>query len=261
MNYPKLKRITSYVIGALVILTGVAFIFACAHLYYTGTDPIYSRERVGRYLLYLLPISVPTLLATVFGGVLSLISPEKEKGIKVDLSKVALKRLYLKLDESAISDEAALIIKNEKKKRKIYSITALCLTLIYTVMALIISLDTSRYTKESVNSDIAGTVLIILPLAVAIIGIVTLLGYLRDESFKRELKAVRSELAGGATLSSPTENDTPKNQERALAATYCLRVGITALAAVLIVIGIYNGGMADVLGKAVKICTECIGLG
>ncbi|MBQ8302391.1 MAG: thioredoxin [Clostridia bacterium] len=30
---------------------------------------------------------------------------------------------------------------------------------------------------------------------------------------------------------------------------------------VLVVLGIFNGGVADVLGKAVKICTECIGLG
>ena len=32
-------------------------------------------------------------------------------------------------------------------------------------------------------------------------------------------------------------------------------------AVLLIVLGIINGGMADVLNKAVKICTECIGLG
>ena len=26
-------------------------------------------------------------------------------------------------------------------------------------------------------------------------------------------------------------------------------------------LGVLNGGMADVLGKAIRICTECIGLG
>ena len=33
------------------------------------------------------------------------------------------------------------------------------------------------------------------------------------------------------------------------------------LAAVLIVLGVCNGGAADVLAKAVRICSECIGLG
>ena len=32
-------------------------------------------------------------------------------------------------------------------------------------------------------------------------------------------------------------------------------------AAVLIVLGVLNGGAQDVLAKAVKICSECIGLG
>ncbi|MBR5230930.1 MAG: hypothetical protein IKW00_01635 [Clostridia bacterium] len=34
-----------------------------------------------------------------------------------------------------------------------------------------------------------------------------------------------------------------------------------ALAVLLIVLGILNGGLWDVLVKAVNICTECIGLG
>jgi hypothetical protein len=40
-----------------------------------------------------------------------------------------------------------------------------------------------------------------------------------------------------------------------------LRLGLYGLAALLILLGIFNGGMQDVLTKAIKICTECIGLG
>ena len=39
------------------------------------------------------------------------------------------------------------------------------------------------------------------------------------------------------------------------------RYVIACISVVLIILGILNGGMADVLAKAVKICTECIGLG
>ncbi|MBQ8079164.1 MAG: thioredoxin [Oscillospiraceae bacterium] len=34
-----------------------------------------------------------------------------------------------------------------------------------------------------------------------------------------------------------------------------------AAAILFIVIGIFNGSMKDVLVKAIKICTECVGLG
>lgn len=40
-----------------------------------------------------------------------------------------------------------------------------------------------------------------------------------------------------------------------------LRAGLYALAALLLVLGALNGGLNDVLMKAINICTECIGLG
>ena len=40
-----------------------------------------------------------------------------------------------------------------------------------------------------------------------------------------------------------------------------LRAALIILSLVLIVSGVINGSAADVFGKAIKICTECIGLG
>ncbi len=40
-----------------------------------------------------------------------------------------------------------------------------------------------------------------------------------------------------------------------------IRIAIAVISIVLIAIGVLNGGMRDVLVKAVNICTECIGLG
>ena len=40
-----------------------------------------------------------------------------------------------------------------------------------------------------------------------------------------------------------------------------MRGAILVVGIVCLVLGILNGGMADVLGKAIRICTECIGLG
>jgi hypothetical protein len=40
-----------------------------------------------------------------------------------------------------------------------------------------------------------------------------------------------------------------------------VRIALVGVALVFIAVGVLNGGMADVLNKAIKICTECIGLG
>ncbi len=47
-------------------------------------------------------------------------------------------------------------------------------------------------------------------------------------------------------------------EKRAIFAT---RIALLAVAIVFIVLGVRNGGMRDVLQKAIRICTECIGLG
>ena len=43
--------------------------------------------------------------------------------------------------------------------------------------------------------------------------------------------------------------------------TNLLRAALLAVAVALIVAGVVNGGLRDVLYKAKNICTECIGLG
>lgn len=40
-----------------------------------------------------------------------------------------------------------------------------------------------------------------------------------------------------------------------------LWAALVCAALLLIVIGVFNGGAQDVLAKAIKICSECIGLG
>jgi hypothetical protein len=40
-----------------------------------------------------------------------------------------------------------------------------------------------------------------------------------------------------------------------------LRMTVLSIALCLIVLGVLNGSMQDVLQKAIRICTECIGLG
>ena len=53
-----------------------------------------------------------------------------------------------------------------------------------------------------------------------------------------------------------------KEQTKPLARkTRQLRIALLILAAVLIIAGVFNGSAKDVFGKAVKICTECVGLG
>ena len=59
---------------------------------------------------------------------------------------------------------------------------------------------------------------------------------------------------GGISPAPKTKRDPAKT----MLITRCV---LCSVALVFILLGIFNGGVQDVLGKAIAICTECIGLG
>ena len=67
----------------------------------------------------------------------------------------------------------------------------------------------------------------------------------RDEKLLRELSGIR-------------ERAVHRQADRKMR---ILRTAVLVIALVLIVIGILNGGLEDVLAKGAAICTECVGLG
>ena len=85
----------------------------------------------------------------------------------------------------------------------------------------------------------------IAPLFFAGVGLAAA-GLILDVRDENELKPVK----GGSV-----ENRAPGGKVKVL------RTALLAAALVLIVAGIFNGSARDVFGKAVKICTECVGLG
>ena len=67
----------------------------------------------------------------------------------------------------------------------------------------------------------------------------------RDEKLLRDLGSIRTKAV----------------HQQADRKTRILRTAVLVIAVILIVIGILNGGLEDVLSKGAAICTECVGLG
>ena len=108
------------------------------------------------------------------------------------------------------------------------------------------------FTREKAGMKLAP----ILPLLVFALGITAaglVLGIrdenadkpVRDEKLLRDLGSIRDRAVHGAADRK----------------TFTLRTAILAAALLLIILGILNGGLDDVLAKGATICTECVGLG
>ncbi len=268
MSKSKIKGISVLITSALIILLGIAFIVCTAHLYFTGGARPYSRERVGEYLSILAVPSLITLVSIITSFVLVIIYGEDKSEVRADLTGPTLKRLTERLDLDGCPEDIKGAILLERKKRRLALIFEASFIAIFAIVMAVFLLNFKRFTLDSYNADIIETALIILPLAVGIIGVICVKYYFDRESKKRELLLVREGLAQGAKADG-SKDVTPMCKCKLLASLSAnsdkllliSRAAIIAVALVFVVAGILNGGMADVLGKAVRICTECIGLG
>ena len=108
------------------------------------------------------------------------------------------------------------------------------------------------FTRERAGAKLAPVIpLIFCALGMTIAG--TVLG-IRDEKAEKPLRDERLM----RDLGSIRERAVHQQADRK---TMILRTAVLAAALILIVIGILNGGLEDVLAKGAAICTECVGLG
>ena len=106
------------------------------------------------------------------------------------------------------------------------------------------------YTREKVGAAL----LTLLPLITAFLAF-TVAGWIlgiRDEKAEKPVTLNGMDVRQSVTKAVP---------QKAGRREVILRVVILILAASLIIMGICNGGLEDVLAKGASICTECVGLG
>ena len=111
------------------------------------------------------------------------------------------------------------------------------------------------------NLDVIRVLLVVLPMAVLMIGLWWMALIDNGRSIVRELDTVLAEMQASKRAVKKPEK---KEQGSAVldgTVGVVVRSVLLVVAIGLVAIGITNGGMMDVLAKAVKICTECIGLG
>lgn len=252
--------ILSLTLSLTLLITAATFIASCISIYSAGGSQPYTREIVNERLSAILPLNLLTVLGVVGIGVFSLFTNEKGSP-SARISKAALLKITKRSLRGATPSETHNSLKEkEEKTRRIILISVIALSVVVFAVAAFFVLDTRRYQSDDFNTDIAYSVIIALTAALISFGSVFAGGILRDRSYEREIESLRGEvkaLRAKGLIGSVAEATALGDGHAVL----LLRLGIIALAITFIIVGIFNGGMSDVLGKAVRICTECIGLG
>ena len=252
-----IKRGFGILLSLLVILTGVLLIQGCLYIYFTGTeagnpDP-FSREAVAARFWKIAPVVFVTLAAVIAGGVLHLtVFKEKEGRLKPLVSH----RDRLKKVASRLSPDSPLqsVLQKHHVERVVTIIVATVLSVGATVPFWVHLSKASHFTMDF-NASVIGLCFSLLPFVFVSSGLFVGVTYLSDASRTADILAVKEALQTEKPAEKPEEGKKP------FELTLGMKIGIAVLAIVLIVLGIFNDGAMDVFQKAVRICTECIGLG
>lgn len=254
------RKYKNYILPALIVITGALYILASLIIFFTGGDKPYSHKSVGAHLIWLSVPSVLTVIAAVVTGVRALKSDKGEERIKLDTTERAYRLVSRMTLGIEISEEGNKKLEYERKIRRDVVLMAIAATLVTSVISLIIILNPDMYTIENLNNDIISATLTATPAIAVGLGSAVFAKQVQLASLARATAVIKDEIKA---VGKVQKQDSVMHSESVPNRIFTggVRVLVIALALVFIIMGIANGGMADVLSKAVKICTECIGLG
>ena len=256
MTNSKYGKILAIATSVCIVLLGIAFIVSCSHLYFTGNGDAYSRERVAEYLTVLAIPSFITIALTVCGFIYAYITGAKDEELTDRTSGELLQSFASRYDFQSFDKNTKAAVLKIRKRRNIVDfiaseISALCFVLIIDYFIFVAS-----FSVETMNADVMSAFAFCLPIAAFAVAIHIPRLYFSEKSAVDELALLKAGVKEhGASLAKKVEGKAKINTEKVAGYT------VLGIAIILVVLGIVNGGMNDVLGKAIRICTECIGLG
>ena len=265
-----------YGIALSVILgvVGILFICSCYSIYKSGSSP-FTRESIAEAFSR---IAIPVYLAiaaVIGGGAICVAIPKEETKLQGQRTpSIVLKKLSARVDFEALDDETREGILKERKTRALLKQINIALITFVTICPLFYLLNPANFPAASgqYNAEILHGMLVYLAFLAPLAVYEAVYVVLSDRSCKRECELTKAAIKSfGSSIENGEDKDhdhdciicrtvgfLKKNEKPIILG---VRIALVGCAIVFIIAGITNGGMVDVLNKAIKICTECIGLG
>lgn len=234
-----LRLLSAAAVSVLLLVLGGQ----CLALYHSDTQPLFSAEKVSLALRQILPIIIPC----VFLILLSLLFHRPASRPPVP-SLTQANRLRLMKKHIATLPENA---QKEERKRLFCVLLAALGLLVCAAWCLAYLLNRTHFDSWQLDRVMSNMLRHVLPALLTAGLILYAASVYCDHSRAKECRLLQS---------VPKINAAKAKESTSLSLTIA-RILFFFLAILFIVLGAMNGGMKDMLAKAIKICTECIGLG
>ncbi len=261
------RRIYGIFFGAYSAFVGLLLIIQVWGIYALGNKS-FTVENISNAFSR---IAVPVLIwVAAFVGVvvLAFVFPEENTPV---LPSVELRSTLAKLSRRLPETDITADMKRQSSRRVLVWSVCLAVCLVCVTVAAIYLLGAyTPVAKEGffASHEEAERLVRALPWIFAALGAGIAAVYLNASLYKTEISLVKTTIAEnakkGVRAAAREEKRSICDKLPFLRSKWFLlgvRIAVGVLAVVFIILGVNNGGMADVLAKAVKICTQCIGLG
>lgn len=252
----RLRRILGAATGVSIATAGVCLMAACLGIYQNG-DGAFSREAVAAAFG---PIAVPVYLClalVIAGFILHLCFPaEKKKTSPAKQNEQILNRLHARTDLVRCGKELLNAIDAEqygrRSRKRIRGFSIFLCALIFIVYIL----TADRFLLPDINRSMLDAMAVLLPWLVLVFGYSVYTEYRNRKSIEAEIELMRQAAAHAPKAAEPRQNSRTSDRD-----ANRFRTAILVVAVAILIYGFVSGGTADVLTKAINICTECVGLG
>lgn len=250
MAKPQFQRIRGIVISLGILTAALCLMGACGYLLFSGGG--FSREAVAHAFR---SVSLPVYLGlglAVLGFLLDIFQPRKRERLYASRQDwLILRRLRESTDHAGCdAGLRADILRERRGQRMRKGILLVPVTLCCAAFAWYL-LSGDPFSREDINSSVLGCMGVLIPGLALCLGWSLAVVRKNAESCRREIGLLKQVAAPGKSAPKPPLARTNR----------ILRYSLLGLAVSMLLWGFLSGGAADVLTKAINICTECIGLG
>ena len=259
MTTERVKRI-QHVLGigtSVALLAAGAMLMAGCYGIYSSGDHAFSREAVAQaFAPIALPISLcigvvalDILVNLLLPGSTETSKPEKQLSL-------ILQRLHARTDLSKCSEELRSQIAAQQRSRRLHRTIRNALVLVCCVLFLPYGLNGENFHQSQINESMIQAMGLLIPCVTVPFAYGVFTAYQAKHSLDREIALLKS--APKEALRTP---DVQSQVHANAKWPDILRWALLGAGACILVYGFFAGGTADVLTKAINICTECVGLG
>ena len=254
----RIQFIYSIALSLMLIATGILLMIACVNIYKIGNRPFTTENISNAFSKIAIPVWI-TVAMTALGILENLFLPAENSKVKaIKDKKITLAFLQKKMNIDTCDENTLMLMQKEQKTHTLLRAGAIAIICATAIPAMIYAFNFNNYSADY-NASVISACLWILPCSFVAMGVAVAFGYLKDACIDRQLKHVKSAIAQSkGTISTPAVEEKKQPHSKLLMG---IRIALFVIAIAFIIAGIFNGGMADVLAKAINICTECIGLG